>query len=64
MSLLSAFISHQIWLQRNASHEVNELAPFMEQMRDEVRDKVLGFGDDSRTRARLVVLLRDLEEAV
>lgn len=64
MSLLSAFISHQIWLQRNASHEVNELAPFLEQMRDEVRAKVLGFGDDSRTRARLTVMLRELEDVL
>lgn len=64
MSLTSAFISHQIWLQRNASHEVNELASFLEQMRDEVRAKVLGFGDESRTRARLTAMLRDLEDAL
>ena len=31
MSLISAFISHQVWLQRNASHEVNELEPFIQQ---------------------------------
>ena len=27
MAILDAFISHQVWLQRNASHEVDELAP-------------------------------------
>lgn len=61
MSLLSAFISHQIWLQRNASHEVNDLAPFIQQMRDEVRKQILQFGDDNRTRQNLEKLLRDLE---
>lgn len=62
MSLISAFISHQVWLQRNASHEVNELAPFIEQMRDEVRAQVLQFGDDNRTRQNLEKLLRDLND--
>lgn len=61
MSLISAFISHQVWLQRNASHEVNELAPFIQQMRDEVRAQVLQFGDDSRTRQNLEKMLRDLD---
>lgn len=62
MALLDAFISHQIWLQRNASHEVNELEPFIQQMRDEVRKQVLQFGDDNRTRQNLEKLLRDLED--
>ena len=62
MSLLTAFISHQIWLQRNASHEVNELEPFIQQMRDEVKQKVLSFGDESRTRARLEKMLKDMED--
>jgi phage putative head morphogenesis protein, SPP1 gp7 family len=62
MSILSSFISHQIWLQRNASHEVNELAPFIQQMRDEVRANVLAFGDDNRTRQNLEKLLKDLED--
>lgn len=61
MSLVSNLISHQVWLQRNASHEVNELAPFIQQMRDEVRKEVLAFGDDSRTRQRLEKLLKDLD---
>lgn len=61
MSLTSAFISHQIWLQRNASHEVNELAPFIQQMRDEVEKQVLLFGDEGRDAPRLEKLLKDLE---
>lgn len=61
MSLISNFISHQVWLQRNASHGVNELAPFIQQMRDEVRAQVLQFGDDSRTRQNLEKMLRDLD---
>lgn len=61
MSIVENFISHQVWLQRNASHEVNELAPFIQQMRDEVRAQVLQFGDDSRTRQNLVKMLRDLD---
>lgn len=62
MALLDAFISHQVWLQRNASHEANELAPFIQQMRDEVRKQVLQFGDDNRTRQNLEKLLHDLED--
>ncbi|EBB4839332.1 hypothetical protein EW606_21405 [Salmonella enterica subsp. enterica serovar Typhimurium] len=62
MSLIESFISHQVWLQRNASHEVNELAPFIQQMRDEVRKQVLMLGDDNRTRQNLEKLLRDLED--
>lgn len=62
MSILTAFISHQIWLQRNASHEVNELEPFIQQMRDEVKSQVLAFGDESRTRGRLQAMLKDLED--
>lgn len=61
MSIIESFISHQVWLQRNASHEVNELAPFIQQMRDEVRSQVLQFGDDSRTRQNLEKMLRDLD---
>lgn len=60
MSIIESFISHQIWLQQNASHEVNELAPFIQQMRDEVKKKVRAFGDDSRTRQNLDKLLKDL----
>lgn len=64
MSLTSAFISHQIWLQRTASHEANLSIPFIQQMRDEVRDAVLKFGDDSRTAARLNKMLRELDDVL
>lgn len=62
MSLIENFISHQVWLQRNASHEVNEMLPFIQQMRDEVQAQVLQFGDDNRTRQNLEKLLRDLDD--
>ena len=64
MSLISAFISHQIWLLRNATSEVNEMRPFIEQMRKEVKQAVLAFGDESRTRARLNKMLKDLTETL
>jgi SPP1 gp7 family putative phage head morphogenesis protein len=64
MSLISAFISHQIWLQRNATSEVNELRPFIEQMRQEVKKQVLAFGDESRTKAKLTKMLKDLTETL
>lgn len=64
MSLTSAFISHQIWLQRTASHEASLSVPFLQQMRQEIRESVLKFGDDSRTAARLNKMLRELEDAL
>lgn len=64
MSLISAFISHQIWLQRNATSEVGELRPFIEQMRKEVKQAVLAFGDESRTKAKLTKMLKDLTETL
>lgn len=64
MSLISAFISHQIWLQRNATSEVNQLAPFIEQMRQEVKKQVLAFGDESRSKAKLTKMLKDLTETL
>lgn len=60
-SLNSAFISHQIWLQRNASHEASLVVPFIDDMRKEVRSRVLQFGDDSRTRANLNATLKDID---
>lgn len=64
MSLISAFISHQIWLQRNATSEVGELRPFIEQMRQEVKQAVLAFGDESRTKVKLTEMLKDLTETL
>lgn len=63
-NLTSAFISHQIWLQRTASHEASLSAPFIQQMRQEIRDEVLKFGDDSRTAARLNKMLSGLDDAL
>lgn len=62
MSLTSAFISHQIWLQRTSSHEANLSIPFIQQMRDEVKAQVLAFGDDERTPARLNKMLKELDD--
>ncbi|MGL4480842.1 MAG: minor capsid protein [Aeromonas veronii] len=64
MALIESFISHQIWLQRNASHEVSELRPFIEQMRTEIRQQILNFGDDRRTKAKLTKMLKDLTETL
>lgn len=64
MSLLTSLISHQIWLQRTASGEVKDLAPFIQEMRDEIKRQVLLLGDDGRSTARLNKLLHDLEEAL
>lgn len=61
MAIIDSIISHQIWLQRNASSQVKELAPFIEKMRKEVRNQVLAFGDDARTRANLQKMLTELE---
>jgi len=60
-NLTSAFISHQIWLQRNASHEASLVVPFIDDMRKEVCSRVLQFGDDSRTRANLNTMLKDID---
>ena len=64
MSIISAFLSHQIWLQRNATSEVNQLAPFIEQMRQEAKKQVLAFGDESRTKAKLSAMLKGLTETL
>lgn len=64
MSLISAFLSHSIWLQRNATSEVNELRPLIEEMRQEVKKQVLAFGDESRTKAKLTKMLKDLTETL
>lgn len=64
MSLQSAFISHQIWIQRYSTQEANTFEPYLRQLRNEIRAQVLGFGDDSRTKARLIVMLKDLEDAL
>ncbi|WP_213067492.1 hypothetical protein, partial [Acinetobacter baumannii] len=47
-----------------ASGEVKDLAPFIQEMRGEIKRQVLLFGDDGRSTARLNKLLRDLEKAL
>jgi len=64
MSLQSAFIAHQIWLQRYSTQEANKFTPYLTLLRDEIRQQVLAFGDDSRTRARLTAMLKDLNDAL
>ena len=64
MSLISAFLSRSIWLQRNATSEVNEPRPFTEEMRQEVKKQALSFGDESRSRAKPSKMLKDLTEAL
>lgn len=64
MALTQAYISHQIWLQRLGSHEINELVPFIEQMRSEIKAQVLAFGDESRTKSKLTKMLKELTEVL
>lgn len=61
MSLTSAFISHQIWLQRLATQTASLSIPFVNNMRKEVREAVLKFGDDARTVKKLNNMLASLD---
>lgn len=64
MSITSAFISHQIWLVRNASHEASLVEPFIRRMRAEINDAIKQIGDDNRTKARLQKTLSSLIDAL
>lgn len=64
MTIPNAFISHQIYLQRLASKEAGDVAPFIKLMRNEIRSRVLEFGDDNRTKPRLQAMLRDMEDVL
>ena len=64
MSLLTSLISHQKWLQPAASGEVKDLAPFIQEMRDEIKRQVLLFGDVGRCTAGLNILLGELDVAL
>lgn len=64
MSIASAFISHQIWLIRNASHEASLVEPFIRRMRTEINDAIKQIGDDNRTKARLQKTLSSLIDAL
>lgn len=46
-------ISHQIWLQRLATQTSSLSIPFINKMREEVREATLSFGDDARTVKKL-----------
>lgn len=62
MSKLSeTIISHQIWLQRLGTQTGSLSIPFVNRMREEVRDAVLRFGDDDRTARKLNKMLNSLD---
>lgn len=62
MSKLSqSIISHQIWLQRLATQTGSLSIPFVNKMREEVKDAVLRFGDDARTVKKLNKMLSSLD---
>lgn len=53
-------ISHQIWLQRLATQTSSLSIPFINKMREEVREATLSFGDDARTVKKLNKLMDSL----
>lgn len=62
MSQLSeTIISHQIWLQRLGTQTASLSIPFVNRMREEVREAVLKFGDDARTVKKLNKMLASLD---
>lgn len=61
MSLSETIISHQIWLQRLGTQTASLSIPFVNRMRDEVREAVLKFGDDARTVKKLNKMLASLD---
>lgn len=62
MSQLSeTIISHQIWLQRLGTQTGSLSIPFVNKMREDVRDAVLRFGDDERTTKKLNKMLASLD---
>jgi len=62
MSQLSQMIiSHQVWLQRLGTQTASLSIPFVNKMRDEVREAVLKFGDDARTVKKLNKMLASLD---
>lgn len=65
MSKLSeTIISHQIWLQRLGTQTASLSIPFVNKMREEVRDAVLKFGDDARTTKKLNKMLSNLDSVL
>ena len=63
MSLTSAFISHQVYLQRLATSEANQVIPYIEEMKAAIKAKVLSFGDDDREAVALEKMLKALDKA-
>lgn len=62
MSKLSeSIISHQVWLQRLSTQTASLSIPFVNKMRDEVREATLKFGDDARTVKKLNKMLASLD---
>ena len=64
MSLTSAFISHQVYLQRLATSEANQVIPYIEEMKAAIKAKVLAFGDDDRETVALEKMLKALDKAL
>lgn len=61
MALSEMIISHQVWLQRLATQTASLSIPFVNNMRKEVREAVLKFGDDERTVKKLNKMLASLD---
>lgn len=61
MTISQEVISHQIWLQRLATQTASLSIPFVNNMRKEVREAVLKFGDDARTVKKLNKMLASLD---
>lgn len=61
MSISELIISHQIWLQRLGTQTASLSIPFVNRMREEVREAVLKFGDDARTVKKLNKMLASLD---
>lgn len=64
MTISQEVISHQIWLQRLATQTASLSIPFVNNMRKEVREAVLKFGDDARTVKKLNKMLASLDKAI
>lgn len=64
MTISQNIISHQIWLQRLATQTGSLSIPFVQRMREEVREATLKFGDDARTVGKLNKMLSSLDSVL
>lgn len=64
MSLSQQIISHQVWLQRLGTQTASLSIPFVQRMRNEVREATLKFGDDARTVKKLNKMIADLDSVL